>query len=65
MSQMRFLSTIEKVLKNRNQLFANIHDNHNITQYFFDLQIAILLFTFIYGASMGLFSGGLQILYSA
>lgn len=65
MSQFRFLSTIETVLKNRNQLFANIHDNRNITQYFFDLQLAILLFTFIYGASMGLFSGGLQILYSA
>ena len=65
MSQIRFLSTIEVVLKNRNQLFANIHDNRNTTQYFLDLQVAILLFTFIYGASMGLFSGGPQILFSA
>ncbi|MFX0169931.1 MAG: hypothetical protein ACFE89_11325 [Candidatus Hodarchaeota archaeon] len=65
MSQIRLLSTIEMALKNRTQLFANIHDNRNLTKYFIDLQLAILLFTFIYGASMGLFSGGLQILYAA
>lgn len=65
MSELRFLSTVETVLKKRGQLFANIHDSRNINAYFIDLQIAIFLFAFIYGASMGLFSGGLQILFSA
>ncbi|MFX1563142.1 MAG: zinc ribbon domain-containing protein [Promethearchaeota archaeon] len=65
MPEIRFLSTVETVLKNRRQLFANIHDNRQLTQYFMDFQIAIFLFAFIYGASMGLFSSGIQILYSA
>jgi predicted nucleic acid-binding Zn ribbon protein len=65
MVEIRFLSTVETVLKNRKQLFANIHDKRNLTQYFIDCQIAIFLFAFIYGASMGFYSGGIQVLYSA
>ncbi|MFX1577921.1 MAG: zinc ribbon domain-containing protein [Promethearchaeota archaeon] len=65
MSNLRFLGTMETVLKNRRQLFANIHDNRSTKSYFIDFQIAIFLFAFIYGASMGLYSGGLQIFYTA
>ncbi|MFX0093718.1 MAG: zinc ribbon domain-containing protein [Candidatus Hodarchaeota archaeon] len=65
MKEIRFLTTVETVLKNRRQLFANIHDSRDLTQYFVDFQIAIFLFAFVYGAAMGLFSGGIQILYSA
>jgi hypothetical protein len=65
MVEIRFLGTVETVLKKRRQLFANIHDKRNLTRYFFDFQVAIFLFGFIYGASMGLFSGGIQIFYSA
>ncbi len=61
----RFLSTVELVLKKRNQMFADVHDKRNLNQYFIDLQVAVLLFTAIYGATMGLYSGGLQILFSA
>ncbi|MHA2429247.1 MAG: hypothetical protein ACXADB_14590 [Candidatus Hermodarchaeia archaeon] len=65
MVEIRFLGTVETVLKNRKQLFANIHDKRNLTKYFIDFQIAIFLFSFIYGASMGFFSGGIQVFYSA
>ena len=65
MIEIRFLSNVETVLKNRRQLFANIHDKRYLTQYFVDFQIAIVIFAFIYGASMGLYAGGIQILYSA
>jgi hypothetical protein len=65
MRENRFLTSVESVLKKRGQLFANIHDNRNLTDYFVYLQAAIFAFTFIYGASMGLYSGGLQILFSA
>lgn len=66
MVKIRFLGTVETVLKNRRQLFANIHDKRNLTDYFIDFQIAIFLFAFIYGASMGFFSGlGIQVFYSA
>lgn len=65
MSTIRFLGTVETVLKNRNQLFANVHDNRSTKSYFIDFQIAIFLFAFIYGASMGLYSGGIQVLYTA
>ncbi len=65
MSNIRFLGTVESVLKNRNQLFANIHDDRSTKSYFIDLQVAIFLFAFIYGASMGLYSGGIQVLFTA
>jgi hypothetical protein len=65
MRENRFLTSVESVLKRRGQLFANVHDNRDLTQYFINLQAAIFLFTFIYGASMGLYAGGIQILYSA
>lgn len=65
MRDTRFLGTVEVVLKSRKQLFANIHDKRHLTRYFIDFQIAIFLFAFLYGASMGLFSGGIQILYTA
>ena len=65
MSNIRFLGTVESVLKNRGQLFANIHDNRNTKNYLIDFQVAIFLFALIYGASMGLYSGGMQILFSA
>ncbi|MFX1256074.1 MAG: zinc ribbon domain-containing protein [Promethearchaeota archaeon] len=66
MREIRFLGTVETVLKNRRQLFANIHDGRQLNQYFVDFQIAIFFFTLIYGACMGLFSGEiLQVLYSA
>ncbi len=65
MYSFRFLGTVESVLKNRSQLFANIHDNRNTKSYFIDFQVAIFLFAFIYGASMGFYSGGIQVLYTA
>jgi hypothetical protein len=65
MAGIRFLTTVESVLKNRSQVFANVHDSKQLTEYFIDTQIAIFLFSFIYGASMGVYSGGIQILWSA
>lgn len=65
MREIQFLKTVETVLKNRRQLFANIHDNRELRQYFIDFQIAIAIFSLFYGASMGLYSGGIQTVYSA
>lgn len=65
MTKIRFLNTVETVLKNRNQLFTNIHEKRDLAQYFIDFQIAIVIFSLIYGASMGLYSGGIQVLFSA
>ena len=66
MTEIRFLGTVETVLKSRNQLFANIHDKRHLTRYFVDLQILIFLFAAIYGATMGLYSGvPIQVLFSA
>jgi len=66
MREIQFLIIIEIVLKKRRQLFANIHDKRNLTQYFVNFHIAIALFAFLYGAtSMGFYGGGIQILYSA
>ena len=59
------LAVLEEYLKRSEQFFSNLAEEKNFETYFVNSNLAILLLSACYGATMGLYSGGLQIVYSA
>lgn len=62
---MGFLSVIEEFLKRSDEFFKNLIEEKDLTTYFVDSNLAILVLSAVYGATMGTYAGGLSILFSA
>ena len=63
-SGLGFLKVAEDLLRRRRDVFANIKSGQGLNRFLLNANLAILLFAAIYGATMGAYPGGLQILYS-
>jgi len=59
------LAVLEEFIKRSDQFLANLAEEKNLKTYFLNSNLAILLLSAVYGATMRLYSGGLQIVYSA
>jgi hypothetical protein len=59
------LAILEEFLKRSDQFLTNLAEEKDLNTYFMNSNLAILLLSAAYGATMGLYSGGLQIIYSA
>jgi len=59
------LAVLEEFIKRSDVFLKNLVEEKNFETYFVNSNIAILCLSAIYGATMGLYAGGLQILYSA
>ena len=62
---MRILSVVEEFIKRSDEFLKNVAEGKNLKEYFVQSNLAILVLSAIYGATMGTYVGGLQILYSA
>jgi hypothetical protein len=60
-----FLSTVEEFIKQSDGFLKNLDEEKNLTAYFVNSNLAILVFSAVYGATMGTYAGGLAILFSA
>jgi len=59
------LSVIEEFLKRSDGFFKNLVEEKDLTAYFVNSNLAILVLSAVYGATMGAYAGGLEILFSA
>jgi len=62
---LKILSVVEEFIKRRDEFFKNLVDEKEISSYFVNSNLSIMILSAIYGATMGIYGGGLQILYSA
>ena len=58
------LRVAEDLLRRRKEVFANIKTGQNLNRFLLNANLCTILFAAIYGATMGAYPGGLQILYS-
>ena len=68
MSQLRFLrapTVVEEFIKRRDEFFKNLIAEKKLQAYFVNSNLAIAVFSAVYGATMGFYAGGLQIIYDA
>ncbi len=65
MPALDFLRIAELLLKRRDQIFTSLKSGTNLRSLIIDSNIMIIVLTALYGASMGVFPGGVQILYDA
>jgi len=59
------LSVVEEFIKRSDEFLRNLTEEKNLKTYFVNSNLAIFILSAIYGATMGIYAGGLQILYSA
>ena len=64
MSGLEVLKAAEDLLRRRKEVFASIKSGQNLNPFILNVNLAIVLFAAIYGATMGVYPGGLQILYN-
>ncbi len=62
---MGILSVVEEFIKRSDEFLKNLTEEKNLKTYFVNSNLAIFILSAIYGATMGIYAGGLQILYSA
>ena len=62
---MEILSILDEFIKRRDEFLKNLAEGKNLKNYFVSSTLAILVFSAVYGATMGTYSGELQIVYSA
>jgi hypothetical protein len=62
---LKVFSVVDELIKRREDFYKNLVEGKNFKDYFIGSTLSILLFCFIYGLTMGFYSGGLQILFSA
>lgn len=62
---LEIFSVVDEFIKRRDEFFRNLAEEKNLEKYFVNSSLTILIFSAIYGATMGIYSGGLQIVYSA
>jgi len=58
-------SVIEEYLKRRQEFIKNLIEENQLKDYFIHSNVVIIVLSAVYGAFMGLYAGGLQILYDA
>ncbi|NIQ05948.1 MAG: hypothetical protein GWO20_09565 [Candidatus Korarchaeota archaeon] len=59
------LSVFEEFIKQREEFFDNVLKKEGLKTYFINANLATLVFSVIYGVTMGVYPGGWQILYTA
>ncbi|MFW9933456.1 MAG: hypothetical protein ACFFDR_12465, partial [Candidatus Thorarchaeota archaeon] len=59
------LDTLSLFIRDREKVFSNIKEETNLKEYYLVSTIAILAFGALYGAVMGFYAGGIQILFDA
>ncbi|MDH5449924.1 MAG: hypothetical protein OEX77_03330 [Candidatus Bathyarchaeota archaeon] len=62
---LRAFLVVEEFLKNREGFFQNLIEEKQLRTYFVSSNFAVAIFSAIYGATMGLYAGGIQIAYDA
>ncbi len=63
MSGVGVLKVAEDLLRRRREVLAKIKSGENLNSFLLNANLATILFAAIYGATMGAYAGGLQILY--
>jgi len=58
-------SVVETFIKQREEFLKNLMEEKQLKTYFVNSNLAIAIFSAIYGATMGVYAGGLQIIYDA
>ncbi len=62
---LKVFSVVEEFIKRREEFLKNLIDETKLPSYFVNSNLSILVLSAIYGATMGIYGSGLQILYSA
>ena len=62
---MKIFSVVEEFIKRSDEFFKNLIEEKDLTAYFVSSNLAILVLSAVYGATMGTYAGGLSILFSA
>lgn len=62
---LKVFPVVEEFIKRRDDFLKDLTAKGNLKTYFVNSNLAILVLSAIYGATMGIYGGGLQILYSA
>jgi hypothetical protein len=58
-------SVVEEFIKRREEFLKNLMEEKGLKAYFVNSNLAIIVFSGVYGATMGVYSGGLQVFYDA
>jgi hypothetical protein len=58
-------SVVEEFIKRREEFFKNLMEEKGLKAYFVNSNLAIIVFSGVYGATMGVYPGGLQVFYDA
>ncbi len=58
-------SVVEEFIKRREEFFKNLMEGKRLRAYFVNSNLAIIAFSAVYGATMGVYAGGLQVFYDA
>lgn len=59
------LSVVEEFIKRREEFFKNLMEEKGFKAYIVNSNLAIIIFSAAYGATMGVYPGGLQVFYDA
>jgi hypothetical protein len=62
---MQMFSVVEEYLKRRQEFIGNLIEERHLKAYFINSNVTVIVLSAVYGAIMGLYAGGLQILYDA
>lgn len=65
MCKLGVLFVVDEFMKRRDEFFENLAEGKNLRDYFVGSTFYIVVFSAIYGMTMGAYAGGLQVLYSA
>lgn len=60
-----FLNTLNRLIRDRDAVFRDLREEQFLREYFFSTTLATIIFGGLYGAVMGLYAGGLQVLFAA
>jgi len=62
---LKIFSNVEEFIKRSDEFLKNLIEEKDLTTYFVNSNLAILVLSAVYGATMGTYAGGLSILFSA
>lgn len=62
---LQVFSVVEEYLKRRQEFINNLIEEKQLKAYFINSNVVIIVLSAVYGTIMGLYAGGLQILYDA
>jgi len=64
-AELEVFSVVEEFIKRREVFLKNLMEEKQLRAYFINSNLAIAIFSAVYGATMGVYAGGLQIIYDA